>query len=325
MFGTFGDIATDRGGQRGRGVLHPGQDRRDRRGPGDRPKLTPDDLYAKRPLCDDGYHEVFNRPNVEAVAIKENPIREVTANGVVTEDGDLHELDVLVFATGFDAVDGNYRRIEIRGRDGLHINDHWDGRPTSYLGVTTANFPNMVHGARPQRPLHEPSAEHRDPGRVDQRHNRFRRAQRRWKRSSRRRRPRPMDRRPAPRSPTRPCSPRRLVDLRREHPGQETQRPVLPGRPGRLPRPSSPTSPPTDTAASWCERPPRRRLTPQLRFPPATGELPWVNYTTIDPSTGERSRSTRRSRMPNWTTSSHAARRRTAPGAITPLDSAAPC
>jgi hypothetical protein len=65
---------------------------------------------------------------VEAVAIKENPIREITAKGRVTEDGVLHELDALVFATGFDAVDGNYRRMEILA-NGLNINDHWDGSP----------------------------------------------------------------------------------------------------------------------------------------------------------------------------------------------------
>ena len=60
---------------------------------------------------------------------------------------------MLVFATGFDAVDGNYRRIEIRGRDGLHINDHWDGQPTSYLGVTTTNFPNWFMVLGPNGPF----------------------------------------------------------------------------------------------------------------------------------------------------------------------------
>src|SRR3546814_20873897 len=54
-------------------------------------KLTPTGLFARRPLCDDGYFQVFNRPNVEAVAIKENPIREITAKGVVTEDGVLQD------------------------------------------------------------------------------------------------------------------------------------------------------------------------------------------------------------------------------------------
>jgi cyclohexanone monooxygenase len=153
MFGTFGDIATDEEANEAAASFIRSKIAAIIEGPETARKLTPTGMFAKRPLCDDGYHAVFNRPNVEAVAIKENPIREVTANGVVTEDGVLHELDVLVFATGFDAVDGNYRRIEIRGRDGLHINDHWDGQPTSYLGVTTTNFPNWFMVLGPNGPF----------------------------------------------------------------------------------------------------------------------------------------------------------------------------
>ena len=88
-------------------------------------KLTPTDLYARRPLCDSGYYETFNRPNVTLVSIEENPIANVTEKGIVTEDGTLHELDVLVCATGFDAVDGNYVRVDIRGRDGESPEEHW--------------------------------------------------------------------------------------------------------------------------------------------------------------------------------------------------------
>ena len=153
MFGTFGDIATDEDANEAAASFIRSKIAEIIEDPETARKLMPTGLFAKRPLCDDGYHRVFNRPNVEAVAIKENPIREVTAKGVVTEDGVLHELDVLVFATGFDAVDGNYRRIEIRGRDGLHINDHWGGQPTSYLGVTTANFPNWFMVLGPNGPF----------------------------------------------------------------------------------------------------------------------------------------------------------------------------
>ncbi|WLP89108.1 NAD(P)/FAD-dependent oxidoreductase [Gordonia sp. NB41Y] len=153
MFGTFGDIATDEQAnetaaafirEKIAGIIEDPETAR---------KLMPTGLFARRPLCDDHYHAVFNRPNVEAVAIKENPIREVVADGVITEDGVLHELDTLVFATGFDAVDGNYRRIEIRGRDGIDINDHWAGQPTSYLGVATTNFPNWFMVLGPNGPF----------------------------------------------------------------------------------------------------------------------------------------------------------------------------
>ena len=153
MFATFGDIATDEDANEAAASFIRSKIADIIEDPETARKLMPTGLFAKRPLCDDGYHRVFNRPNVEAVAIKENPIREVTAKGVVTEDGILHELDVLVFATGFDAVDGNYRRIEIRGRDGLHINDHWGGQPTSYLGVATANFPNWFMVLGPNGPF----------------------------------------------------------------------------------------------------------------------------------------------------------------------------
>ncbi|MBH0119669.1 NAD(P)/FAD-dependent oxidoreductase [Rhodococcus sp. HM1] len=153
MFGTFGDIATDEAANEAAASFIRSKVAEIIKDPETARKLMPTGLFAKRPLCDSGYYEVYNRPNVEAVAIKENPIREVTAKGVVTEDGVLHELDVLVFATGFDAVDGNYRRIEIRGRNGLHINDHWNGQPTSYLGVTTANFPNWFMVLGPNGPF----------------------------------------------------------------------------------------------------------------------------------------------------------------------------
>ena len=153
MFGTFGDIATDEDANETAASFIRSKITAMIDDPETARKLTPTGLFARRPLCDDGYFQVFNRPNVDAVAIKENPIREVTAKGVVTEDGVLHEMDVLVFATGFDAVDGNYRRMTITGRGGLNINDHWNGQPTSYLGVATAHFPNWFMVLGPNGPF----------------------------------------------------------------------------------------------------------------------------------------------------------------------------
>ncbi|WP_454866833.1 flavin-containing monooxygenase [Pseudomonas lini] len=116
-------------------------------------KLMPRDLYAKRPLCDSGYYATFNRPNVSLVDVKANPIEEITAKGIRTADGVEHELDVLVFATGFDAVDGNYKRIDIRGRDNVSMKDHWADGPSSYLSVATAKFPNMFMILGPNGPF----------------------------------------------------------------------------------------------------------------------------------------------------------------------------
>jgi cation diffusion facilitator CzcD-associated flavoprotein CzcO len=116
-------------------------------------KLTPTDLYAKRPLCDSGFYETFNKPNVSLVNVKENPIVELTETGVKTADGEVHDLDVLICATGFDAVDGNYKRIDIRGRNNKLLRDHWVDGPTSYLGMATTGFPNMFMILGPNGPF----------------------------------------------------------------------------------------------------------------------------------------------------------------------------
>ncbi len=116
-------------------------------------KLTPHDIYAKRPLCDSGYYETFNRDNVLLVDIKDTPIAEITPKGIKTSDGVEHELDILVFATGFNAVDGNYTRLDLRGRGGVSINDQWKDGPTGYLAIATAGFPNMFMILGPHGPF----------------------------------------------------------------------------------------------------------------------------------------------------------------------------
>ncbi|GAB3940931.1 flavin-containing monooxygenase [Corynebacterium tapiri] len=153
MFGTFGDIATDLEANEAAASFIRGKISEIIEDPETARKLTPHDLYARRPLCDNGFYETFNRDNVEVVALKETPFKEITPDGVLTSDGQLHELDVLIFATGFDAVDGNYRRMEILGRGGEDINEHWQGQPTSYLGVATSNFPNWFMVLGPNGPF----------------------------------------------------------------------------------------------------------------------------------------------------------------------------
>ena len=101
-------------------------------------------------LCDGGYYKIFNNPNVEMVHVKENPITEFTPTGIKTSDGKHHELDTVILATGFDAMDGNYMRVPINGRGGESLQDHWDkkGGPTAYIGMSVPNFPNwfMITG-----------------------------------------------------------------------------------------------------------------------------------------------------------------------------------
>ena len=153
MFGTFCDIATDEEANEEAAKFVRRKIGEIVQDPEIARKLTPTDLYARRPLCDTGYYETFNRPNVSLVNVKENPIIRVTQQGIVTEDGTLHELDVLVFATGFDAVDGNYVRVDIRGRNGRSVKEHWSDGPTSYLGVATSGFPNMFMILGPNGPF----------------------------------------------------------------------------------------------------------------------------------------------------------------------------
>jgi len=153
MFETFCDIATDPAANEEAAKFIRRKIAEIVKDPETRRKLTPTDLYARRPLCDSGYYETFNRPNVTLVNVKENPITQMTENGILTADGTLHGLDVIVCATGFDAVDGNYMRADIRGRRGQSLREHWSDGPTSYLGMTTSGFPNMFMILGPNGPF----------------------------------------------------------------------------------------------------------------------------------------------------------------------------
>jgi cyclohexanone monooxygenase len=153
MFETFGDIATDEAANEEAAAFIRRRITEIVEDPETARKLTPTDLYARRPLCDSGLFETFNRPNVSLERIDENPISHLTEAGIVTADGTLHELDVLILATGFDAIDGNYKRMDIRGRNGESLKEHWSTGPTSYLGMATAGFPNMFMILGPNGPF----------------------------------------------------------------------------------------------------------------------------------------------------------------------------
>jgi len=111
-------------------------------------KLMPDHfVITKRPILDDGYFETFNRDNVTLVDLREDPIERFTANSVVTQSGE-HPIDMLVLATGFDAISGSMLRLNPKGRDGLSLKERWQDRFHNYLGLTIGGFPNlfMIHG-----------------------------------------------------------------------------------------------------------------------------------------------------------------------------------
>ncbi|WP_223843294.1 hypothetical protein [Amycolatopsis methanolica] len=153
MFGTFCDIATNPEANAAAAAFLRSKIAEIVEDPETARKLTPTDLYAKRPLCNEGYYENL-QPGQSRVGLHQGePDHRDHPGGVRTADGIEHELDILVFATGFDAVGGNYRAMDLRGRGGRHINEHWAGGPTSYLGVSPAGFPNMFMILGPNGPF----------------------------------------------------------------------------------------------------------------------------------------------------------------------------
>jgi cation diffusion facilitator CzcD-associated flavoprotein CzcO len=106
--------------------------------------LTPTDhpFATKRPCLDTGYFETFNRDNVTLVDLRQTPITEIVPTGIRTTDG-VHEVDSIVFATGFDAMTGPLLRVDIRGRGDRPLSDKWSAGPRTYLGIATAGFPNL--------------------------------------------------------------------------------------------------------------------------------------------------------------------------------------
>ncbi len=116
-------------------------------------KLCPRDhpYGSKRPPIDTGYFEAFNRDNVDLVDIKASPIVEITPTGIKTEDGE-YELDVIVFATGFDAMTGALLKMNIRGSGGVSLGDKWADGPRTYLGLQVAGFPNLFTITGPGSP-----------------------------------------------------------------------------------------------------------------------------------------------------------------------------
>ncbi|KAM0415794.1 hypothetical protein ACHAPT_013255 [Fusarium lateritium] len=154
MFWTFGDITVNEGANKAAAEFIKKKICQTVKDPEKARKLCPREFYARRPLCDTGYYEQFNRDNVDVVDIKTNPIIEFTPNGLKTAEGKIYELDVVICATGFDAVDGSYTRIAIQGRGGETLKDHWSKNgPTSYLGICVPNFPNLFMICGPNGPF----------------------------------------------------------------------------------------------------------------------------------------------------------------------------
>ncbi len=88
------------------------------------------------------YFEVYNQPNVNLISMLETPIERITAAGIKTSAAE-YEFDIIIYATGFDAVMGSFDRIDIQGVDGQKLTETWKAGPTTFVGVMVENFPNM--------------------------------------------------------------------------------------------------------------------------------------------------------------------------------------
>ncbi|WP_301120435.1 flavin-containing monooxygenase [Mycolicibacterium fortuitum] len=120
-------------------------------------KLTPRNypIAAKRMCVDTGYYEVYNQGNVELVDLNEEPLHRITARGILTGDTE-REFDVIVLATGFDAMTGALNAIDIRATDHTGttrtLREKWADGPRTYLGLMSAGFPNLFTVTGPQSP-----------------------------------------------------------------------------------------------------------------------------------------------------------------------------
>jgi cation diffusion facilitator CzcD-associated flavoprotein CzcO len=98
---------------------------------------------TRRVPLESGYFEVYNQPNVKLVDINETPIERITPSGIKTSDAD-YEFDIIIYATGFDAITGSFDRIDIRGVDDVSLKEKWEDGPQTFLGILVDGFPNML-------------------------------------------------------------------------------------------------------------------------------------------------------------------------------------
>ena len=107
--------------------------------------LAPQDhpIGTKRLCLDTNYYETYNRNNVFLADVKTDPIQEITSTGLRTQHNDYGPFDAIVFATGFDAMTGALREIDVRVQGGPVLSEQWDAGPRTYLGLMIAGFPNM--------------------------------------------------------------------------------------------------------------------------------------------------------------------------------------
>ena len=152
--GNFSDMLTDRAANALASEFIANKIRQRVHDPVTAEKLIPKNhgFGTRRVPLETHYYEVFNQPNVTLVDINETPIEGVTATGIKTSRQE-HEFDIIIYATGFDAISGAFDRIDIRGSDGVPLKEVWENGPQTYLGVFAPGFPNMLMAMGPHAGL----------------------------------------------------------------------------------------------------------------------------------------------------------------------------
>jgi cation diffusion facilitator CzcD-associated flavoprotein CzcO len=150
---TFYDLVTDRAGNRTACEFLKSKIRAVVKDPATARALADIDhpYAAKRPPIDTDYFETFNRPNVALVDLRADPIERITPAGIKSRSKE-HPLDIIVFATGFDAMTGPLLKMDICGREGKSLREYWKEGPETYLGVQMPGFPNLFTITGPGSP-----------------------------------------------------------------------------------------------------------------------------------------------------------------------------
>ena len=143
--GNFRDVLTDRQANKLMGDFLAKKIRQRVKDPAVAEKLIPKNhgFGTRRVPLESGYFEVYNQPNVKLVDITETPIERITPTGIKTSDA-AYEFDIIVYATGFDAITGAFDRIDIRGVDGASLKEKWADGPQTFLGILVDGFPNFL-------------------------------------------------------------------------------------------------------------------------------------------------------------------------------------
>ncbi|KAF4337473.1 cyclopentanone 1 2-monooxygenase [Fusarium beomiforme] len=116
------------------------------------PLKAPHPFGTKRPALFRNFYQVCDQDNVRIVDVNKNPVTKVLPSGIVTEDGINHEIDALILATGFDAITGGLKAINVLNSTGESLSEKWSNGTWTNLGLMTADFPNMFFMYGPQGP-----------------------------------------------------------------------------------------------------------------------------------------------------------------------------